>query len=149
MKILPSVLLVVAAAHAGAALAPRRKTRRTVLFAISLATLLACILPILPALKEIPALPETLFSEKNVPAADSSACVTGAAERALAEEMERRFGVAPLSVGIRVPLGEGDPGSILVTLAPRDALHKEKIALWLSAESKAAVTVLTEGETAE
>ena len=148
MKILSSILLVAAAANAGTALAPRGKTRRTVLFAVSLATLLALLLPILSALGEAPALPESLFANQaETESVDSTDCVARAAERALSTEIARRFGIAPRAVSIRLPDGESDPGAIRVALASGDAGTKGKIAVWLAGESSAAVTVVCEGDT--
>ena len=145
MKILSSILLVAAAANAGTALAPRGKTRRTVLFAVSLATLLALLVPILSALGEAPALPETLFEyETEGAATDPTDPVKKEAERALSVEIARRFGVAPRAVSIRLPDGATDPGSIRVTLDKSDAGIRGKIAVWLESESTAAVTVVCE-----
>ena len=148
MKILSSILLVAAAANAGTALAPRGKTRRAVLFAVSLATLLALLLPVLSAVGEIPALPEPSFAEDGeIAAGDPTDRVEKAAESALRDEIVRRFGVAPRAV--RVTLPEGDrPGVIRVTLAERDAGIKSKIAAWLACESPAA-KIEIEGEPTE
>ena len=148
MKILPTILLVAAAANAGTALAPRGKTRRTVLFAVSLSTLLALLLPVLSALGETPVLPETLFGYETESAeTDPTACVTDEAERALSAEISRRFGISPAAVLIRLPDGETDPGSIRVTLNKGDAGMKGKIAVWLTGESSAAVAVECEEDT--
>ena len=141
MKILSSILLVAAAANAGTALAPRGKTRRTVLFAVSLAALLALLLPILSALGETPALPEFFAYETEGAATDPTDPVTREAERALSGEIARRFGVTPRAVVIRLPDGATDPGAIRVTLDKSDAGVKGKIAVWLESESAAAVAV--------
>ena len=147
MKILPTVLLVAAAANAASALAPRGKTRRTVLFAVSLATLLALIFPLLSALGELPALPEFLPQETETERADPARAVANAAETALSEEIARRFGVAPPVVRFTLPSSDGDPGSVAVVLTSRDGILADKIAAWLKSESRAKVTVLTEKET--
>ena len=144
MRILSSIVLVAAAANVGGALAPRGKTRRTVLFAVSLATLLALLLPLLSALGDLPDPPA--FDEGETAAFDPSGPVTRAAEGALSEEIARRFGITPLSVSVSLPQGEGDAGSIRVALAERDAQLKGKIAAWLNAESKAEIKVETEGD---
>ena len=150
MKILSSILLVAAAANAGTALAPRGKTRRAVVFAVSLATLLALLLPILSALGELPDLPESLFPENRIDAAGNPATsVTEAAEAALSHEISRRFGSASRAVLITLPGGADDPGRIRITLAPRDAGMKEMIAAWLESESDAAVEIEIEGENSE
>ena len=149
VKILPSILLIAAAANVGTALAPRGKTRRTVLFAVALTTLLALLLPVLSAMGEPPALPGELLPDNVREIGDTPArLVAGEAERALAQEIVRRFGAERATVSISLPAGENDPGSITVVLAARDAGLKDKIAAWLSCESRAAVTVRTEGETA-
>ena len=146
VKILPSIILIAAAANVGTSIAPRGKTRRTVLFAVSLATLLALLLPILTAFDELPALPEdrlpdTVGQTETTP----EALVTGEAERALREEIARRFGVTPAAVAVTLPAGDG-PGSVTVVLHARDAGLQNRIAAWLKTESRAAVTVQTEGE---
>ena len=146
MRILSSIVLVAAAANVGSALAPRGKTRRAVLFAVSLATLLALLLPLLSALGDLPDPPAP--EEEDAAAFDPSAPVARAAERALSEEIGRRFGVAPPSVSVTLPRTEGDPGAIRVVLAKSDARLKGKIAAWLNAESKAEITVETEEEDA-
>ena len=148
MKILSSILLVAAAANAGAALAPRGKTRRTVLFAVSLATLLALLLPVLSAVGEVPALPDLSFEEYGeIAEGDPTDRIARIAEGALFDEIARRFGVTPRAVGITLP--EGDrPGVIRVTLAERDAGMKGKIAAWLAGESSAA-EIEIEGEPTE
>ena len=143
MKILPSIVLIAAAANVGTALAPRGKTRRAVLFAVSLATLLALLLPLLSALGDLPDLPAFDGEEATF---DPSAPIERAAEGALSEEIARRFGATPLSVSVSLPENETDPGSIRVVLEGRDAQLKGKIAAWLKAESKAGITVETEGE---
>lgn len=147
MRILSSIVLVAAAANVGSALAPRGKTRRTVLFAVSLATLLALLLPILSSLGDLPD-PPALAYEEETAAFDPSVPIARAAERALSEEIGRRFGVAPPSVSVTLPKTEGDPGAIRVVLAKSDARLKGKIAAWLNAESKAEITVETEEEDA-
>ena len=147
MKILPSFILIAAAANVGGALAPRGKTRRTVLFALSLATLLALLLPILSALGELPAIPEALFAEESgIPDADPTSAVLSAAQTALSGEIARRFGIVPVSVSVRLPEQEGAPGAVRVVLASRDAGLKSKIAAWLGTESRADVAVLCEEE---
>ena len=147
MKILPAILLVAAAANVASALAPRGKTRRTVLFAVSLATLLALFLPLLSALGDLPALPEFDFGEAAVERADPSRAVENAAETALREEIARRFGVEPPTVKVTLPRTDDDPGTITVVLDSRDGGLANKIAAWLKGESRAAVTVLTAEET--
>lgn len=144
MRVLSSIVLVAAAANVGGALAPRGKTRRAVLFAVSLATLLALLLPLLSALGDLPDPPA--FDGGETAAFDPSAPVARAAEGALSEEIARRFGITPLSVSVSLPESETDPGSIRVVLEERDAQLKGKIAAWLNAESNAGITVETEGE---
>ena len=147
MKILPSILLVAAAANVGTALAPRGKTRKTVVFAVTLATLLALLLPVITALDDRPALPNDLFSDATFDAAGNpSDCVSSAAERALASEVARRFGVAPRAVCVTLPAGESECGSIRITLARKDANREAAIAAWLKSESASTVQIAIEGE---
>lgn len=148
MKILPTVLLVAAAANAASALAPRGKTRRTVLFAVALSTLLALILPILSASDNIPALPGPIPEDRSeTENADPVRAVERAAATALSDEIARRFGVEPPRVDVTLPKTDGDPGSIRVVLANGDGRLADKIAAWLKCESRAVVTVLTAEET--
>lgn len=149
MKILTSLLLVAAAANVGTALAPRGKTRRTVLFAVSLATLLALILPILSSLGDLPDPPADPIPDRLIADADPSAAVLRAAETALSDEIGRRFGAAPRAVTVTLPRSAEDPGAIRVELASSGAAVKGKIAAWLKAESKAEITVVCEGENTE
>lgn len=147
MKILPTILLIAAAANVGSALAPRGKTRRTVLFAVALATALALLLPILTAFGELPALPEkwlpdSAWQTENTP----DTLVSDEAERALTEEIVRRFGATPATVRITLPEGNA-PGTVTVILRARDAGLQSKIAAWLKGESRASVAVRIEGET--
>ena len=145
MKILPSIILVAAAANAGTALAPRGKTRRAVLFAVSLSTLLALLLPILSALGDLPDVPEPILSGDTIGAAgDPARRVTEAAEVALSREISRRFGVAPTGVAIALPTGGNDPGSVRVTLADGDAGLAGKIGAWLSVECAAGTRIEVE-----
>ena len=147
MKILSTVLLVAAAANVASALAPRGKTRRAVLFSVSLATLLALLLPLLCALGDLPALPELRLDAIETGSADPARAVENAAATALREEIARRFGVAPPRVDVALPKTENDPGAITVELDPRDGGLSDKIAAWLKSESRCRVTVLTEKET--
>lgn len=145
MKILPSVLLVAAAANAGAALAPRGKTRRAVLFAVSLATLLSLLLPVLSALGDLPGVPAQNFPEDRIGATgDPADPVAEAANVALSREISRRFGVTPTGVAITLPKSETDRGSIRVTLADGDAGLAGKIGAWLAVESAAGTKIEVE-----
>jgi len=150
MKILSSILLVAAAANVGTALAPRGKTRRTVLFAVSLATLLALLYPLLFALSDPPALPDpVLFEYPESEAVAPDDLLSAAAKTALSREISRRFGATPREIGITLPENGGDPGKIRVVLAARDAGVRAKIEAWLKAESDADVAVTVEGENTE
>ena len=147
MKILPSIVLIAAAANVGTALAPRGKTRRAVLFSVALATLLALLLPILSALGELPASPEEWLPESAGQIEKAPATVVSCeAERALKEEIATRFGVTPAAIEITLPEGNGS-GTVAVVLHARDAGLRGKIAAWLKSECRAAVTVRCEGET--
>ena len=147
MKILSTVLLVAAAANVATALSPRGKTRKAVLFAVSLSTLLALILPLLSALGDLPALPEFPACDVETERADPAKAVENAAGTALREEIARRFGVEPPKVVITLPETDRDAGSIRVILAAGDGRLADKIASWLKSESRADVTVLTAEET--
>lgn len=147
MKILSSILLIVAAANAATALAPRGKTRRTVVFAVALCATLACLLPILTALREVPSLAGSFdFASETVsPSGDPNDLVGAAAKSALSSEIRRRFGAEPREVVLRLP-AEEDRGLIRIALDRRDAGVKEKIAAWLRLESGAAIEIVIEGE---
>ena len=139
MKLLSTIILISAAASAGTALAPQGKTKKTVLFAVSLVTLLSLIAPLLSALSEGGILPDpSLFPDTE--AAAPSEIVADAAASALSKEIATRFGVTPLSVTFRLP-SDGAPGKITVTLPPDAAEIKDKIAAWIRANADASVTV--------
>ena len=97
MRILSSIVLVAAAANVGSALAPHGKTRRAVLFAVSLATLLALLLPLLSALGDLPDPPAP--EEEDAAAFDPSAPVARAAEPA-----EKRLDVAEAAAPLHVEI---------------------------------------------
>ena len=146
MKILSSIILIAAAANAATSLAPRGKTRRAVVFAVALATLLACLTPIFSALDELPDATASLaFDFGETAESDPSDCVARTAEQALSSEIRRRFGATPREVEIRLPKETGDPGLIRVALDRRDAGIKGKISAWLAGESDAPVEIRIEG----
>ena len=146
MKILSSILLVSASANLAAALSPGGKTRRYVLFAVSLVTLLALFAPILGALRDgdvIIPVPES--DPSSVESADPAARVTGAAEAALGREIETQFGVVPHSVSLALSEGYERVESVTVILPEGSDGLRGKIALWLSGECSAPVSVQVSG----